>query len=54
MMHLVGATLPDISLPHLNSGGGNYQDYVDELSSTELEGLYVKYQMDFQIFGYQL
>ena len=54
MRKLVGSTLPDILLPHLNTLGGNYQDYVDQLSSTQLQGIYRKYQMDFEIFGYEL
>ena len=50
---LTGLTSPP--LPHLNNlGGGNeYQEYMKQLSSKELDGLFEKYRMDFEIFGYK-
>ena len=38
----------------MNTLGGEYQAYVEQLSPEDVQGLYNKYQMDFEIFGYQL
>ena len=54
MRELVGPALPAIALPHLNTRGGEYQHYIDQLSSHQRQGLYNKYWMDFQIFGYNI
>ena len=54
LQNMIGDGLHNIDLPHLNHVPGKYSEYVDQLSKEELDGIYKKYEKDFEIFNYQL
>ena len=37
-----------------SSASGNYEEYILQLSDEKLKAIYKKYEMDFELFGYNL